>query len=64
MLWASLLAQTVKNPPAMQENQVLSLGRKDPLEKGMAAVSSVLTGDFHGERSLGGCSPGVSKSQT
>ena len=30
------MAQTVKNPPAMQETQVPSLGREDPLEKGMA----------------------------
>ena len=32
----------VKNPPAMQETQVLSLGRKDPLEKGMATHSNIL----------------------
>ena len=36
------MAQTVKNPPAMQENQVLSLGWEDPLEEGMATHSSVL----------------------
>ena len=30
------MAQTVKNPPAMQETQVQSLGGEDPLEKGMA----------------------------
>ena len=39
--WASLLAQTVKNPPAMQEIWVRSLGCKDPLEKGMATHSSI-----------------------
>ena len=39
---ASLVAQTVKNPPVMQETQVQSLGLKDPLEKGMAIQSSVL----------------------
>ena len=33
---ASLVAQVVKNPPAMQETQVQSLGQEDPLEKGMA----------------------------
>ena len=38
----SLVAQTVKNPPAMQETQVLSLGWEDPLEKGMATQSSIL----------------------
>ena len=32
--WASLLAQLVKNPPAMQETPVLFLGQEDPLEKG------------------------------
>ena len=32
----------VKNPPAKQETQVRSLGREDPLEKGMATHSSIL----------------------
>ena len=36
------MAQTVKNPPAMQETWVKSLGREDPLEKGMATHSSIL----------------------
>ena len=36
MRWASLVAQTVKNPPAMRETWVQPLGQKDPLEKGMA----------------------------
>ena len=31
--WASLIAQLVKNPPAMQENPVRFLGQEDPLEK-------------------------------
>ena len=39
---ASLVAQTVKNLPAMQEIQVQSLGREDPLEKEMATHSSIL----------------------
>ena len=39
---ASLVTQTVKNLPAMQETQVQSLGREDPLEKGMATHSSIL----------------------
>ena len=39
---ASLVAQLVKNPPAVQETQVWSLGREDPLEKGMATHSSIL----------------------
>ena len=40
--WASLVAQIVKNLPAMQETQVRSLGREDLLEKGMVTHSSVL----------------------
>ena len=39
---ASLVAQTVKNPPAMQETWVTSLGQENPLEKGMATHSSIL----------------------
>ena len=41
----SVNGSAVKNPPAMQkpqETQVLSLGRKDPLEEGMATHSSIL----------------------
>ena len=41
LLWASLVAQIVKNLPAMQEIQVPSLGQED-LEKGMATHSSIL----------------------
>ena len=36
------MAQTVKNPPAMQETWVQSLGGDDLLEKGMATHSSIL----------------------
>ena len=36
------VAQTVKNPPAIQETWVRSLGLEDPLEKGMATHSSVV----------------------
>ena len=39
---ASLVAQSVKNLPAMQETQIRSLGREDPLETGMATHSSIL----------------------
>ena len=39
---ASLMAQTVKNLPTLRETQVPSLGREDPLQKGMATHSSVL----------------------
>ena len=41
-LRATLVAQLVKNPPAMQEPWVRSLGWEDPREKGMATQSSVL----------------------
>ena len=40
--WASLVAQMVKNLPAMQETWVQSLSWEDPLEKGMATHSNVL----------------------
>ena len=39
---ASQAARSVKNPPAMQETQVRSLGPEDPLEEGMATHSSIL----------------------
>ena len=39
---ASLIAQLVKNPPAMQKTQVRFLGQEDPLEKGQATHSSIL----------------------
>ena len=57
---ASLIAQLVKNPPAMQETLVLFLGWEDPLEKGKATHSSILAwripwpGEIHG----------IAKSQT
>ena len=41
--WASLVAQMVKNLPAMQEAWVRSLDWEDPLEEGMATHSSILT---------------------
>ena len=41
-VWASLVAQLVMNPPAMQETSVQSLGRKDLLEKGKVTPSSIL----------------------
>ena len=40
--WASLVAQLVKNPPAMWETWVQSLGWEDSLEKGKATHSSIL----------------------
>ena len=40
--WASLVAQLVKNPPAMPETWLCSLGWEDPLEKGTATHSRIL----------------------
>ena len=54
---ASLVAQLVKNLPAVQETQFRSLGWEDPLEKEMATPSSILASKSHGQRSLVGCSP-------
>ena len=42
LLWVSLVARTVKNPPAMQETRVRSLGQEDPLEEEMATHTSNL----------------------
>ena len=53
----SLVAQTVKNLPAMQETQVHSLGQEDSLEKGVATTPVFLPAEFHGRRSLVGYSP-------
>ena len=54
---ASLVAQMVKNPPAMWENWVQSLGWEDPLEKATDTTQVYLPAEFHGQRSLVGCSP-------
>ena len=42
MIWASLVAQMVKNPPAMREAWVQSLDQEDPLEEGMETHSGIL----------------------
>ena len=55
-LLAPLVAQTVKNPPVMQETQVRSLHWEYSL-KGMATHSSIFPGKSHRPRSLGGYSP-------
>ena len=54
---ASLVAQSVKNLPAMQETLVQFVGGEDPLEKEMATHSSILAWKSHGQRSLEGYSP-------
>ena len=45
---ASLVAQLVKNLPAMQETPVQFLGWEDPLEKGRATSPEFWSGEFHG----------------
>ena len=56
--WASLVDQMVKNPPAMQETWVQSLGWEDLLEEGMATHSSIPAWRSpNGQRSLAGCIP-------
>ena len=47
----------VKNLPAMQETLVQLLGWEDPLEKEMVIHFHILSGEFHGQRSLVGYSP-------
>ena len=54
--WASLVAQTGKNLPAMQETQLPSLGWEDSLEKGMA-IPVFLPEESHGQMSLVDYSP-------
>ena len=47
---ASLVAQTVKNPPAIWETWVQSLGWEDPLEREWLLTAVFLPGEFHGQR--------------
>ena len=62
---ASLVAQTVKNLPAMQETQVPSLSQEDPLEKGMATHPSILAWRIPMDRGTWWATVhGVAKSQT
>ena len=65
VVWASLVAQMVKNLPTMQEIGLQFLGQEDPLEKGMAIHSSILAWrESHGQRSLEGYIHRFAKSQT
>ena len=58
MVKTSLVTQTVKNLPTVQETGVRSLDGEDPLEKGMVTPTPVfLSGEFCRQRSLAGCSP-------
>ena len=56
-LWASLVAQTVKHPPAMRKTWIRSLGREDSLEKGMATHSNILAWRIPWTESMDGYSP-------
>ena len=62
---ASLVAQLVKNPPAMQETPVQFLDREDPLEEDMATHSSILAWRVPVDRGASWATVhGVTKSQT
>ena len=56
-IWVSLVTQTVKNPPAMGETWVQSLGWEDPLEKDMATHSSILAWRLPWTEEPGGYNP-------
>ena len=58
---ASLVAESVRNPPTMQETCVLFLSWEDPLEKGMQTIPVFLPWQSHGQRSLAGYSPWTQK---
>ena len=71
MLWGcrqvvdtSLVAQIVKNLPAMRKTQVRGLGQEDPLEKEMTTHSSILAWEIPWTEEPGGPVHGVAKSQT
>ena len=49
-IWASLVAQLVKNPLAMRETWVRSLGWEDPLEEGVATHAGILAWRFPMDR--------------
>ena len=57
ILRASLVAQSVKNPPAMQETWIRSLGWEDSLEKGRATHSSILAWEILWTEEPGGLQP-------
>ena len=61
---ASLVAQLVKNPPAMQENPVQFLDQEDPLEKEMATHSSIIAWRILWTEKLDTFAHGVTKSLT
>ena len=63
IFWASLVAQLVKNLPAMQETRVHFLGWEDPLKRKRESTPVFLPGESHGQRSLAGYSPWGHNSQ-
>ena len=63
-IWASLVAQVVKNLPVMQETWVPFLDLEDPLKKGMAAHSSILAWRIPWTKEPGGLQSMESQSQT
>ena len=54
VVFPSLVAQTVKNPPAMPENGAQSLSWEDPLEEGMATSCSILPRESPWTKEAGG----------
>ena len=58
---ASLVAQIIKNLPAVQETWVRSLGWEDPLEKKWQPTPVFLPAEFHGPRALAGYSPALQR---
>ena len=63
-LGASLVAQMVKNPSAMKETWVRSLGREDPWRRKWQPTPVFSRGKSNGQRSLGATVHGIKKSQT
>ena len=63
--WASMVAQSVKNPPAMQATLIRSLGWEDSLEEGMATHPSILAWRIRMDRGAWrATAQGVAKSRT
>ena len=63
-IWTSLVAQLVKNPPAMRETRAQSLGQEDLLEKEMATHSSILAWEIPWTEEPGGLQSMGLQSQT
>ena len=59
--WASLVARSLKNLPAMPETGVRPVGLEDPWRREWQSTPVFLPGEFHGQRSQASCSPSGSK---